>query len=104
MGIIVHKETERNTELNDRIAADLRARAQANQLEDPDLVEDTDYTKDMKKTSRFGWVWFVLAATVFVCAAGLAAVFGLVEDFLVVVFLDLVFAILPPINFIISSL
>ena len=60
MGIIVHKETERNTELNDRIAADLRARTQANQLEDPDLVEDSDYTKDMKKTSRFGWIWMVL--------------------------------------------
>lgn len=60
MGIIVHKETERNTELNDRIAADLRARAQENALEDPDLVEDSDYTKDMKKTGRFGWVWVVL--------------------------------------------
>ena len=69
MGIIVHKETERNTELNDRIAADLRARAQANQLEDPDLVEDTDYTKDMKKTSRFGWVWFVLVVLALVSLA-----------------------------------
>ena len=69
MGIIVHKETERNTELNDRIAADLRERAQANELEDPDLVEDTDYTKDMKKTSRFGWVWFVLVALALVSLA-----------------------------------
>lgn len=69
MGIIVHKETERNTELNDRIAADLRARAQANELEDPDLVEDTDYTKDMKKTSRFGWIWFVLVALALVSLA-----------------------------------
>lgn len=69
MGIIVHKETERNTELNDRIAADLRARAQANEVEDPDLVEDTDYTKDMKKTSRFGWVWFVLIALALVSLA-----------------------------------
>ena len=69
MGIIVHKETERNTELNDRIAADLRARAQANEVEDPDLVEDTDYTKDMKKTSHFGWVWFVLIALALVSLA-----------------------------------
>lgn len=69
MGIIVHKETERNTELNDRIAADLRARAQANEVEDPDLVEDTDYTKDMKKTSKFGWVWFVLVALALVSLA-----------------------------------
>ena len=69
MGIIVHKETERNTELNDRIAADLRARAQANEVEDPDLVEDTDYTKDMKKTSKFGWVWFVLVALAMISLA-----------------------------------
>ena len=61
MGIIVHKETERNSELNDRIAADLRERAQeTSQISDPDLVEDTDYTKDLKKTSRFGWIWMVL--------------------------------------------
>ena len=63
MGIIVHKETERNTELNDRIAADLRERAQeSSQISDPDLAEDTDYTKDLKKTSKFGWIWFVLVA------------------------------------------
>lgn len=69
MGIIVHKETERNTELNDRIAADLRARAQANEVDDPDLVEDTDYTKDMKKTSKFGWVWFILVALAMISLA-----------------------------------
>lgn len=69
MGIIVHKETERNTELNDRIAADLRARAQASEHEDPDLVEDTDYAKDLKKTSRFGWVWAVLVALALISLA-----------------------------------
>ncbi|MBR3220377.1 hypothetical protein IKF76_00715 [Candidatus Saccharibacteria bacterium] len=69
MGIIVHKETERNTELNDRIAADLRARAQTSELEDPDLVEDTDYTKDMKKTGRFGWIWAVLVALALISLA-----------------------------------
>lgn len=60
MGVIVHKETERRTELNDRIAADLRNRAQESSQEDPDLVEDTDYVRNMKKTGRFSWVWFVL--------------------------------------------
>ena len=40
MGVIVHKETERKTELSDRIAADLRARAKMESQDDPDLVED----------------------------------------------------------------
>lgn len=70
MGIIVHKETERNTELNDRIAADLRARAQeTSQISDPDLVEDVDYTKDLKKTGRFGWVWAVLVVLALISLA-----------------------------------
>ena len=70
MGIIVHKETERNTELNDRIAADLRARAQeSSQISDPDLAEDVDYTKDLKKTGRFGWVWAVLVVLALISLA-----------------------------------
>ncbi len=60
MGVIAHKEQERNTELNDRIAADLRARTQSSEREDPDMVEGSDYTKNLKKTSHFGWVWIVL--------------------------------------------
>ena len=60
MGVIVHKETERRTELNDRIAADLRNRAQESSQEDPDLVEDADYVRNLKKTGKFSWVWFVL--------------------------------------------
>ncbi len=60
MGVIVHKETEKRTELNDRIAADLRARAEQTTQEDPDLVEDADYVRDLKRTGRFTWVWFVL--------------------------------------------
>lgn len=63
MGVIVHKETEKNTELNERITADLRARAQRTSgISDPDLVESADYTRDLKKTGRFGWIWFVLIA------------------------------------------
>ena len=63
MGVIVHKEVERNTELNNRIAADLRNRAQqSTDISDPDLAEDTDYVKNMKKTGRFGWIWIVLIA------------------------------------------
>lgn len=63
MGLIVHKETERLSKLNDRIAADLRARAvQTAKTSDPDLVEDSDYTKNLRTSGRFSWVWFVLVA------------------------------------------
>ena len=61
MGIIVSKNNEENTRLNQRITADLRERAQKNTLgEDPDLVEDSDYAKDLKKTGKYTWVWIVL--------------------------------------------
>ncbi|MBR1875104.1 LPXTG cell wall anchor domain-containing protein [Candidatus Saccharibacteria bacterium] len=60
MGVIVHKETEKRTELNDRIAADLRNRAEMSEQDDPDLVEDMDYVKNLKKTGKFSWFWFVL--------------------------------------------
>ena len=61
MGIIVNKQQDRNTDLNDRIAADLRNRAQqSNVANAPDLAEDSDYVKHLKKTSKYGWIWFVL--------------------------------------------
>lgn len=61
MGMIVHKETQRNSELDDMIAADLRSRARAEEKErDIDYVEDSDYVKDLRKTGRFTWIWFVL--------------------------------------------
>ena len=61
MGLIVHKEVEKNSELNDRIATDLRRRAMESSKEsDLDLVEDSDYAKNLKKTGKFSWVWFVL--------------------------------------------
>jgi hypothetical protein len=60
MGIIVEKN-EPNTELDQKIRADLRRKAAENASADNiDLVESSDYSKDLKKTSRFGWVWFVL--------------------------------------------
>ncbi len=60
MGVIVHKETEKKSDLNDRIAADLRTRAKMEEMDDPDYVEDADYVKDLKKTGKFTWIWFVL--------------------------------------------
>ena len=62
MGVIVHKETERRTDLNDRIAADLRTRAKKMDDEDPDFVEDADYVRNLKKTGKFSWFWFILIA------------------------------------------
>ena len=60
MGIMVQKN-EDNSKLNDMINVDLRERAERTSKEmDPDYVEDSDYTKDLKKTGRFAWVWAVL--------------------------------------------
>ena len=61
MGVIVHKEQERNTELSRRIAADLKIKAeQTTKDSDPDLVNDSDYLKESKTTGRYGWFWLVL--------------------------------------------
>lgn len=64
MGIIVNKEDDKNDALTARINADLREKMQTTSAttDDPDLVEDTDYVKEFKKTSHFGWVWIVLIA------------------------------------------
>ena len=60
MGVIVNKENNQNDELSRRINADLQAKAVAAADEDVDLAEDAEYLKDLKKTSKFGWVWVVL--------------------------------------------
>ena len=49
MGIMVSKDVNRNSELNQRISADLRARAQ-NSSNDIDGVDDSEYIKDTTKT------------------------------------------------------
>lgn len=63
MGVIVNKKDNDN-ELSRRITADLRAKAMETadieKAEDVDLAEDAEYLRDLKKTSRFGWVWIVL--------------------------------------------
>jgi hypothetical protein len=61
MGILVNKALSDRSELQDKITADLREKAQRSSGdEDIDLAEDSNYAKHLKKTSRFGWVWFVL--------------------------------------------
>lgn len=59
MGIMVSKD-ESNSDLDRRISADLRARAQSSARKDPDYVDDAVYIEGTKKTSRFTWVWWVL--------------------------------------------
>lgn len=62
MGVIVNKENK-NDELSRRINADLRTKMGGTGVIDgdtPDLVDESEYVKDFKKTSRFGWVWIVL--------------------------------------------
>ena len=60
MGVIVTKN-DNESKLQQRINADLRNRVQnERQGEDPDFVEGADYMKNLKKTSRFGWVWAIL--------------------------------------------
>ncbi len=64
MGVIVNKNEQEN-ELSRRISADLRERAMEtakkdDKNEDVDLAEDAEYMKNLKKTSKFGWIWIVL--------------------------------------------
>ena len=59
MGIMVSKEDD-NSELNRRISADLRARAQSQRRHDPDYVDDAAYMENTKKTGRFTWIWAIL--------------------------------------------
>ena len=59
MGIMVSKD-ETNSDLDRRISADLRTRAQKSAHKDPDYVNDAEYIEGTKKTGKFTWVWWVL--------------------------------------------
>jgi len=63
MGIIVNKENQ-NDELSRRISADLRTKMTEGvgviDGDEPDLIDDSEYVKNFKKTSKFGWIWIVL--------------------------------------------
>ena len=58
MGIMIQQNDR--TKLQERISSDLRRRASENSQVETDFTENTAYTKGMKKTSRFAWVWIVL--------------------------------------------
>lgn len=63
MGVMVSNNQERNSQLNQRIASDLR---QKNQVSAPGAkphtsqLESDEYVEGTKKTGRFAWVWIVL--------------------------------------------
>ena len=65
MGIMVTKDNQDRDELSRRINADLREKMNRTSKttkdeKDPDFVEDSDYTKDLKKTGKYGWVFVFL--------------------------------------------
>lgn len=60
MGILVEKDEERS-DLQNKITADLRRRADENSLgEDLDLVEDSSFVDGTHKTSTSTWFWGTL--------------------------------------------
>lgn len=63
MGIMVEGNEEKS-KLQERISADLRERSRRNSKDDSDvdLVEDSEYLKNTRKTGRFSWFWFILVA------------------------------------------
>lgn len=74
MGILVEKDEERS-DLQNKITADLRRRADENSLgEDLDLVEDSSYLDGMHKTTASTWFWGTL---IFLAALSLIVIFVL---------------------------
>ena len=75
MGIILQKN-ELNSDLHERIRSDLREKAnktsKTGKDKEVDLIDDSEYIKGLKKTSRFTWIWFVL---VFLAIASLLIIF-----------------------------
>lgn len=60
MGILVEKDEERN-KLSERINTNLRERLEStSKQEDYDGVMDSEYLRNMKKTSGSLWFWAIL--------------------------------------------
>lgn len=60
MGIMMTKDTNDNSEIDRRISADLRARAQQSSFATRDDVEDSAYVEGTEKTNKFTWIWIIL--------------------------------------------
>ncbi len=61
MAIFVRQDEER-TQLQERIAAELRERSKQNASSNdlPDGVSDSQYMKGTKQTSSLGWLWILV--------------------------------------------
>ncbi|MBR3176690.1 hypothetical protein IKF25_01820 [Candidatus Saccharibacteria bacterium] len=72
MGILVEKDEERS-KLSERINSDLRERLEStSKQEDYDGVMDSEYLRNMKKTSGSIWFWTIL---VILAIAALVVIF-----------------------------
>ena len=71
MGLYIQKN-ENQSELQQRIAAELRekaARAQANEGKRPDGIDDSKYVENTKKTTSLAWAWGVIVVMVLIVLA-----------------------------------
>lgn len=66
------RQDENRSELQQRLATELQARARdkAKQAEQPDGVEDSEYIKGTKQTTSLAWLWgivivLIIAAVIF---------------------------------------
>lgn len=64
MGLYVNQKNSR-TELQERLAAELREkakkRAEGDDLDRPDGVSDSEYLKHTKQTTSLAWAWVLIA-------------------------------------------
>ena len=63
MGLFVNQQYQRS-ELQERIAAELREKAKASSLQEKatmDGVKDIRYLEDTKQTTTLAWAWILIA-------------------------------------------
>jgi len=63
------QQNENRSKLQERVAAELRAKAKVRAEIDtklPDGIEDSNYLKDTKTTTSLAWVWIVIVVFVIV--------------------------------------
>ena len=63
MGLFVNQQDQRS-ELQERIATELREKAKASSLQEKatmDGVEDIRYLEDTKQTTTLAWAWILIA-------------------------------------------
>ena len=75
MGLYV-KQSDTRSQLQEKLAQELqdRAREKAKQADLPDGVDDSAYIENTSLTSKFGWVWIVIIATVIIAAIWLLVI------------------------------